>query len=46
MERRDALRLSNEESNRLTRECIEAALILLMQDADFASISITDIICV
>lgn len=44
MERRNALRLSNEESNRLTRECIEAALVLLMKEHDFQSISITDII--
>ena len=44
MERRNALRLSNEESNRLTRECIESALILLMKEHDFQSISITDII--
>ena len=44
IQRRNALRLSNEESNRLTRECIEAALVMLMKDADFASISITDII--
>ena len=44
MELRNALRLSNEESNRLTRECIEAALILLMKENDFQSISITDII--
>ncbi|MBQ3194298.1 MAG: TetR/AcrR family transcriptional regulator [Oscillospiraceae bacterium] len=44
IERRNALRLSNEESNRLTRECIESALVLLMKDHDFQSISITDII--
>lgn len=44
MNRRNALRLSNEESNRLTRECIEAALILLMKESAFQSISITDII--
>ncbi len=44
MERRNALRLSNEESNRLTRECIESALILLMKENEFQSISITDII--
>lgn len=43
-EPRNALRLSNEESNRLTRESIEEALVLLMKDSDFASISITDII--
>ncbi|MBQ8617766.1 MAG: TetR/AcrR family transcriptional regulator [Clostridia bacterium] len=44
MKRRNALRLSNEESNQLTRECIEAALVLLMKDHDFESISIMDII--
>lgn len=44
MNRRNALRLSNEESNRLTRECIESALFLLMKKSDFQSISITDII--
>ena len=44
MNRRNALRLSNEESNRLTRECIEAALIILMKENDYQSISITDII--
>ncbi len=44
MKRRNALRFSNEESNRLTRECIESALILLMKEHDFQSISITDII--
>ena len=44
LRRRNALRLSNEESNRLTRECIESALILLMKETGFQSISITDII--
>ena len=44
MKRRYALRLSNEESNRLTRECIESALLLLMKESGFQSISITDII--
>ena len=44
MKRRNALRLSNEESNQLTRECIEAALVVLMKDHDFDSISIMDII--
>ena len=44
MKRRNALRLSNEESNQLTKECIEAALVMLMKDHDFDSISITDII--
>lgn len=44
MEQRNALRLSNEESNKLTRECIESALVLLMNDREFSEISITDII--
>ncbi|MBQ8616176.1 MAG: TetR/AcrR family transcriptional regulator [Oscillospiraceae bacterium] len=44
LKRRNALRLSNEESNQLTRECIEAALVMLMKDHDFESISIMDII--
>lgn len=44
MKRRNALRLSNEESNQLTRECIESALVMLMKDHDFDSISIMDII--
>lgn len=45
MNRRNALRLSNEESNKLTKECIESALIILMKENDYQSISITDIIC-
>ena len=44
MEQRNALRLSNEESNKLTRECIESALVLLMNDRAFSEISITNII--
>lgn len=44
IERRNVLRLSNEESNKLTRECIEAALVLLMNDRSFSEISITEII--
>lgn len=42
--RKNALRLSNEESNRITKESIEAALIALMRDREFDDISITDII--
>ena len=42
--RRNALRLSNAESNRLTRECIESALLILMEDKDLEDISITSII--
>lgn len=42
--RRNAIRLSNEESNRVTREAIESALLLLMKRENFEAISITDII--
>lgn len=44
LEKRNVLRLSNEESNRLTRECVETALMLLMQEKEYTDISITDII--
>lgn len=44
LQRRDVLRLSNEESNKITRECIETALILLMKENEFKDISITDIV--
>ena len=42
--RRSGLRLSNQEANQLTRECIEAALLILMEDRELNTISITDII--
>lgn len=41
---REMLRLSNEESNRFTKECIETALLVLMTDKNFNDISITDIV--
>lgn len=44
MQRRQIFRLSNAEANRMTRECIETALILLMRDHDFKDITITDIV--
>ena len=44
LQKRNALRLSNEESNKLTRKCVETALLLLMQEKDYADITITDII--
>ncbi|OWA35812.1 hypothetical protein B9G55_07940 [Saccharibacillus sp. O16] len=40
----EILRLSNLESNRLTRESIECALVLLMKEQPFAAISITQIV--
>lgn len=44
LEKRNVLRLSNEESHQLTRECIETALMQLMKEKEFAKITITDII--
>lgn len=44
LRKRAALRLSNAESNRLTRECIRTALIFLMRDTPFDKITITAII--
>ncbi|MDQ0224384.1 TetR/AcrR family transcriptional regulator [Metabacillus niabensis] len=44
LQRMDILRLSNEESNKVTRECIETALIQLMNHKKFKDISITDIV--
>ncbi|ASA24066.1 TetR/AcrR family transcriptional regulator [Paenibacillus donghaensis] len=43
-QRLEGLRLSNEESNRITRSSIEAALVLLMKDQAFEDISITGIV--
>ncbi len=44
LQRREVLRLSNEESNRLTRECIQTALIKLMKDKPFDKITITELV--
>lgn len=41
--KRDVLRLNNQESNELTRECIDMALIYLMSEKPFESISISEI---
>lgn len=42
--KRNILRLSNEESHRITRECIETALMQLMKENEFDKITVTDII--
>lgn len=42
--KRDIQRLSNEEANRLTRECIQSALCHLMSEKPFDKISITEIV--
>jgi len=43
LEKREILRLSNEESNKITRDCLRIALIKLMDKKDFDKISITEI---
>mgnify|MGYP001095248823 CR=1 FL=1 len=44
LQRLEVLRLSNAESNKITRVCIETALILLMKDSHISDITITDIV--
>ncbi len=43
MEYRDILRLSNEESNNITRECLRTAMFKLLERKNFDQITITDI---
>ena len=43
LEKHDILRLNNRESNELTRECIEMAMIYLMGEKPYDSISISEI---
>ena len=43
LEKRDILRLSNSESNKVTRECLQIALMKLMGEKEFNKISITEI---
>ena len=43
MENRDVLRLSNEESNNITRECLRTAMFKLLEQKSFDKITITDI---
>lgn len=44
MEKRNVLRLSNEKSNQLTRECLQIALIHLMAEKELDKISITELV--
>ncbi len=44
LERREILRLSNEESNRLTKECLQTALILLLKEKPLEKITITELV--
>ena len=44
LEKRDVLRMSNKESNRLTRECLQTALIALMGQKSFDKITISELV--
>lgn len=44
LEKRDMLRMSNKESNRLTRECLQTALITLMGQKSFDKITISELV--
>ncbi len=44
LQKRAVLRLSNESSNQLTRECLRTALMKLMEQKNFEQISVTDIV--
>lgn len=41
---RDIRRMSNEEANRLTRECLQTALVYLMSEKSFEKITITEVV--
>ena len=43
LEKKEILRLSNMESNKITRECLQLALMKLMKEKDLDKISITEI---
>ncbi len=43
LESKEILRLSNEESNKLTRECLRTAMFKLLEQKSFDKITITDI---
>jgi len=40
----EQLRLSNEESNRITRECLQTALVLLLKEKKLEEITITELV--
>lgn len=44
LEKRDVLRLNNQESNRLTKECLTLALIYLMNEKPYDKITITELV--
>ena len=44
LQKQDIKRYSNEETNRITKECIQSALIVLMSEKPFDKIAITEIV--
>lgn len=44
LKKREILRLSNQESNRITRECLQTALVLLMSEKPFEKITVTELV--
>lgn len=44
LQKRDILRMSNEDSNHLTKECLQTALIYLMNEKPFEKITITELV--
>ncbi len=44
LEKREILRMSNEESNKITKECLQTALIYLMNEKPFDKITITELV--
>jgi AcrR family transcriptional regulator len=44
IENRNVSRLSNKESNKITKECIESALILLMEEKEYNNVTISEIV--
>lgn len=44
LQKREILRMSNEESNKLTKECLQTALIYLMNEKPFEKITITELV--
>lgn len=44
LEKRDILRMSNKESNRMTRECLQTALITLMGQKPFDKITVSELV--
>lgn len=44
LQKREVLRMSNEESHKLTKECLHTALIMLMKEKPFDKITITELV--